>query len=212
VRRYAVTHVDDLERVPLDHGEWRPVRRPLDITGFSANAYTGRAAGDPVIEPHDETGPGSGRHEELYVVLSGEATFTIDGDTVAAPGGTLLMIPPDARREAVAAAPETTVLVVGGKPGAALPVSPFEHWYAAHPAYLAGDYRRAAEIASAGLRDWPDHGSLHYQLACYTALAGDREAALEHLRVAIAGDPRTREWAQDDADLDSIRDDPAFSA
>ena len=29
-----------------------------------------------------------------------------------------------------------------GKPGAALPVSPFEHWYAAEPAYLAGDYRR----------------------------------------------------------------------
>jgi len=210
--RFVAVHVDDLDRVPLDHGEWRPVRRPLDITGFSANAYSARAAGDALIEPHDEDSPGSGRHEELYVVLAGAAAFTVDGDRVEAPTGTLLFVPPGVRREALATAPDTTVLVVGGKPGAALPVSPFEHWYAAEPAYLAGDYRRAAEIASAGLADWPEHAALHYQLACYRALAGEREQALEHLRRAVAADARVREWAATDDDLDAIRDDPAWPA
>jgi tetratricopeptide (TPR) repeat protein len=40
---------------------------------------------------------------------------------------------------------------------------------------------------------------------------GDREAALEHLRTAFAGEPATREWARTDSDLDSLRDDPLLS-
>ena len=43
-------------------------------------------------------------------------------------------------------------------PGAALPRSPFEHYYAAQPAYDAGDYDRAVAIAGEGLADWPEHG------------------------------------------------------
>jgi hypothetical protein len=207
---FRTARIDDLERVPLEYGSWRPIRRPFGITGFAVNAYSAGAAGEPVIEPHDERGPGSGGHEELYLVTTGAARFTIDGTDLDAPAGTLVFVSPDARREAVATAPATTVLVVGGRPGAALPVSPFEHWYAAEPAYRAGDYARAAEIASVGLADYPDHGTLHYQLACFSALAGDRDRAVEHLRRAFAGDPRTREWAADDADLDAIRDHPGF--
>ncbi len=70
--RPAHARLVDLDRVPLGDGiEWRPLRRRFGITGFSANAYSGREVGDHVIEPHDEASPGSGRHEELYVVLSG---------------------------------------------------------------------------------------------------------------------------------------------
>ena len=88
------------------------------------------------------------------------------------------------------------MLVVGGKPGAAGPVSPWESWFAAEPAYRAGDYERAYEIASAGVRDWPEHPVLHYQLACYRSLAGDVDTALDHLERALAGDPRAHEWAE----------------
>lgn len=102
------------------------------------------------------------------------------------------------------------MLVIGGKPGAGLPVSPFEYWYAAQPAYDAGDYGRAAEIASEGLADYPDHPSLRYQLACYEALGGRREQALEHLKTAYAQNPKTRDWAARDEDLASVRDDPAL--
>ena len=39
------------------------------------------------------------------------------------------------------------MLVVGGPADAPLPTSPFEYWFAAEPAYKAGDYDRAVEIA-----------------------------------------------------------------
>ena len=95
-------------------------------------------------------------------------------------------------------------------PGAAGPRTAFEYWYEAEPHYRSGDYARAVEVASAGLADWPDHPSLRYQLACYEALQGHREAAIEHLRIAFEQNPDTREWAVDDEDLASVRDDPTL--
>ena len=128
-----------------------------------------------------------------------------------APAGTLIRIDVGVHREAIATADATTVLVVGGPPGAALPVSPFEYWYAAQGPYSRGDYDEAIEIASEGLADYPEHPTLHYQLACFEALAGRPERALDHLVIAVAAPTRMPiEWAADDADLDSIREDPRF--
>lgn len=42
---------------------------------------------------HDEATEGATGHEELYLVLDGEATFTLDGATVAAPKGTIVHVP-----------------------------------------------------------------------------------------------------------------------
>jgi tetratricopeptide (TPR) repeat protein len=208
---HTLLHLDDVEKIHAGGaGWWRPIRRTLGITAFGINAYTADEAGDPLIETHDETSFGAGRHEELYLVLSGRATFTVAGRELDAPAGSLLLVEAGTERGAIAATSNTTVLVAGGKPGAALPVSPYESWYAAQPAYDAGDYARAVEIASEGLADWPEHPSLHYQLACYEALAGNRDRAIEHLRIAYAGNPETREWAAGDADLASVRDDPAL--
>lgn len=210
--RHRTVHVDDLPRIPVTgHGDWRPVRSALGITAFGANASTA-GAGDAVIEPHDERSPGAGGHEELYAVMSGHAVFTVDGEELDAPAGTLVLVEPGAHREARALADETTVLIVGGRPGAALPVSPFESWYLAHAHFLEGDYARAEAVVSAGLADHPDHPQILYQRACYRALAGDREGALADLAIAVAGDPRTAEWARGDEDLDAIRDDPRFPA
>lgn len=203
---FHVAHIDDLERIAIGEMIFRPVRRPLGVTAFGANAYTADEAGGELIEPHDETTAGSARHEELYVVLAGRAAFEVDGQQVDAAAGTLVLVPPGVHRAATAKEGGTTVLVIGGRPGAAGPVSPFEHWYAATPAYEAGDYARAYEIAAHGLADHPENGTLHYNLACYAALAGERERALEHLRTAVERDPRSREWAQSDEDLDSVRD------
>jgi tetratricopeptide (TPR) repeat protein len=205
-----VAHLDDLDRVPLAHGWWRPVRRPFGITGFAVNAYSAAADGDALIEPHDETTPGAGGHEELYVVVAGAAAFTVAEERIEAPPGTLVFVPPGTRRSAVAAARDTTVVVVGGRPGAGLPVSPFEYWYAAVPAYEAGDWERAIAIVSEGFADWPDHPRIHYQLACFHARAGHRAEALEHLRAAAERDPAALEYAAGDDDLASIRDDPGF--
>jgi mannose-6-phosphate isomerase-like protein (cupin superfamily) len=209
---FGVGHLDELERIAVAGTIYRPVRRALGVTAFGVNAYTADRAGDELIETHDETTAGSARHEELYVVVTGRATFTVDGQEVDAPVGTLVLVPPGVRRAAAASADDTSVLVIGGAPGAAGPLSPFEYWYAATPAYEAGDFARAYEIARAGLEEHPDNGSLHYNLACYAAMAGYRDEALRHLTTAVERDPRTREWAGSDSDLDAIRDDPAFPA
>jgi tetratricopeptide (TPR) repeat protein len=208
-RRFQITRIDELERIPLEGNQWRPIRRALGVTGFGINAYTAAEAGDEVIEPHDETSAGAGGHEELYLVTSGAAEFTIEGERVEAGVGTLILIPVAAHRVATATEPGTTVLVIGGVPGS-LPVSPFEYWYAAQAPYSRGDYDEAVAVASEGLADYPEHPTLHYQLACYNALAGHPDEALEHLRIAKAGNPQVLEWANDDADLDSIRDDPRY--
>jgi tetratricopeptide (TPR) repeat protein len=209
---FRVAHLDDLERIGAAGGLYRPIRRRLGVRAFGVNAYTAVKAGEQVVERHDEvSGGGPGRQEELYMVVAGHAEFTVAGEAIDAPAGTLLFIPDlTAERSAVARADDTTVVVVGGPADAPIPTSPFEYWFAAEPAYRAGDYDRAAEIASEGLDEWPQHGTLHYQLACYHALAGRRERALAHLAIAVRNEPQAAGWAAGDADLDSIRDDPTF--
>src|SRR3954451_14981480 len=164
----------------------------MGVSAVGIHAYTGGRPGDEVIEDHDEQGDGSGHHEELYVVMTGHATFTLDGETVDAPAGTFVFARPEQRRAAIAVAEETTVLVIGGKPGAAGPPSPFEYWYLAEPAYQAKEYERAYAIAAEGLEHYPDNAPLQYQLGCYAARAGRRDAAIEHIRRAFGLNPKSR--------------------
>jgi tetratricopeptide (TPR) repeat protein len=200
----AVLALSDLQRIRLGDGmDYRPIRKAMGVSAFGINAYTADA-GRTVIEPHDERGVGSGRHEELYVVMTGDAEFEVDGEQIGAAAGTLVFVRPEQYRVAKALADDTTVLVIGGKPGAAGPPSPFEYWYRASPAYRSGDYARAYEIASEGLQAHPDNPTLQYNLACYAALAGRTEQARAHLEIAFANNPETREWASKDADLESL--------
>ena len=207
---FRTARLDELERVPLEDGWWRPIRRHLRVSAFGINAYTATAAGDPLIEEHDEKSPGAGGHEELYLVQRGSARFEVDGESLDAPEGTMVLVEPGVVRSAVATAADTSVIVIGGRPGAGLPPSPFEYWYAAIPASDAGEHERAYEIVAEGLEHHPDHGTLHYVLGCAAAQAGRRAEALEHLRIGFANDPRTRAWAETDSDLQELREDPEF--
>jgi tetratricopeptide (TPR) repeat protein len=206
---YRKTSLDDLDRIRIGGADWRPIRRTLGVTGFGVAAFTGVSEGDEVIEPHDELSPGAGRHEELYHIARGHATFVIDGETVDAPAGALILIPPGTRREAHAAVDDTTVVVVGGVEKT-VRTSPFEYWYAAEPAYASGDFEQAIAIASEGLADYPDNPTLNYQLACFHARAGHGDEAIAHLKTAIAANSEIAEWARTDDDFDSIRGDDRF--
>ena len=105
------------------------------------------------------------------------------------------------------------MLAIGGRRGEGYEVSPWEYFFAATPFTKTGEWERAAEITAKGLDRYPDNPSILYNLACFEARAGRREEALEHLRRAFEADPeKMRDWAKDDEDLDSIRDDPAFPA
>ncbi len=200
--------LDELEGIPvLGSLLWKPVRKTLGVTAFGINAYTAAAAGDEVVERHDETALG---HEEVYAVVSGHAVFTVDGENVDAPAGTLVFLDDPAQtRQAVAKEPGTTVLAIGGRPGLH-DVSAWEYFFPALPHMRAGDYGEAKRVIHEGLEEKPGHPSLLYHLACAEALAGESEAALEHVNLAVAAAERFRAYAREDEDFASIRDDPRF--
>jgi hypothetical protein len=207
-----VARLQEIEPIPVVGGElqWRPLRRTLGIGAFGINAYTANA-GELVVEEHDETGAGAGHHEELYVVVTGHATFTVGGEEIEAPVGTCVFLDdPKERRGARAVEDGTTVLAIGGERGTAYKVSPWEFAFAATPAWEAKRWDDVKALYHEGLELHPGNVSLLYNLACAEALMGDKEAALEHLAEA-ARDPRFRGFAETDSDFDSLRDDPRFS-
>ncbi len=200
----TVVRLADLDRIDVAGLQWRPLRAALGVTAFKTNAYSADA-GERLIEAHDETESGQ---EEMYVLVSGAATFDHDGTDVEAEAGTVVFYPdPAMRRGAVATADGTLAVAVGNVAGAAGPVSAWEPRFMAASVAAAGDPERAYAMASPGLDEAPDDADLHYDLACFSALAGARERALTHWRRALELRPQAREWAADDPDLDAIRDD-----
>jgi hypothetical protein len=201
--------LEDVEGIPV-FGTlvWKPVRKTLGVTAFGINAYTAAAAGDEVVEEHTEQQLG---HEEIYLVVAGRATFTVDGKDVDAPAGTLVYLDDvAARRHAVAKEPNTTVVAIGGVPGTH-EISAWEYFFPALPAMRQGDYDTARRILEEGIEQ-KDVPVMHYQLACVEALAGNRDRALDEVKLATDASPRLREHAKSDEDFASIRDDPRFPA
>jgi quercetin dioxygenase-like cupin family protein len=130
---YVVAGLDDIPRGYVRGSgvaALRHVRHHLGIRAFGCTARVAEAAGDVLVVEHDERadGPfGTEGHEELYVVLRGRATFTLDGRDVDAPAGTLVFVrDPAVTRSAVAVDAGTAVLAVGGPPDAAYAVAPWE--------------------------------------------------------------------------------------
>lgn len=128
--RFRTTTLDDIEEIAVDVGQplrWKPVRRTLGIRAFGTNAYAADAD-QLIVEEHDEvSGTGPGGHEELYVVVRGRARFTIDGEDLDAPAGTLVFLPePEAVRVATALEDGTLVMAFGGRVGEAYEVSEWE--------------------------------------------------------------------------------------
>jgi hypothetical protein len=120
--RYSAAHIDDIPNVPYEWApqtEWKPVRRFFAIGSFGTNLFRAPKAGDVLTEDHAEDPDSGTRHEELYLVVTGRATFKVDGDKFDAPAGTFVFVPdPTSMRGAIAEEAGTTLLAVGGEPGA----------------------------------------------------------------------------------------------
>jgi quercetin dioxygenase-like cupin family protein len=203
--RYAVTRLDELATQPVPgQARWHTIRRTLGIAAFGVNAWTATEDGGQIIGEHEEA---SGlAHEELYVVVRGHATFTLDGEEIDAPAGTLVHVAdPSVKRGAVGAA-DTTVLVVGAKPGEAFTPSAWERSAEALQFWPTEEWDKAIEVLEGHLADTPDHAGTHYNLACAHARAGRPEVALEHARKAIELQESFADYATKDDDLVSIRD------
>jgi quercetin dioxygenase-like cupin family protein len=206
---YEVAHVDELEELPVNNGEftWRPVRRRFGITAFGTNAYTGDV-GQRVIEEHAERD----NHQEMYVVLRGRATFALGDDEVDAPAGTLVFVRPNTKRGAIAAEDGTAVLAVGAKPGVVFEPSLWEDVFVANSYAEQGEIARARDVVAELLENHPDSWQGFFNAACLEARFGDHERALEYLGRAIELEPSAREYAVKDSDFDAIRDDQRFNS
>jgi tetratricopeptide (TPR) repeat protein len=204
-QRYAVARLDEIER--KRGGKWMPIRAHFDIEAFGVNAWTAEV-GEEAIADHDEKPSG---HHELYLVMTGHATFTVDGEEVDAPAGTIVFVDdPDARRKGVVREPDTVVLAIGAKPGEAFSPRGWEFSDEAMPFFASGDFQRAYEIMAAANEQHPDLGVVLYNLACAEAQIGKTDEAVAHLRRAVELADELRALAQDDSDLEPIRDHPEF--
>jgi mannose-6-phosphate isomerase-like protein (cupin superfamily) len=208
---FRTIRIDELDPIEVAGLRWHPVRHALGVRAFGVNAYSG-GAGDDVIEEHTESDENGHGHQELYVVLTGRARFRIDGETVDAPAGTLVFLPePSARRHAVAQEDGTTVLALGGEPGAPYEVSAWEWRFRAQPHIDAEEWEKGVALMHDGLAARPGDASLLYNLACFEARLGRLDDAAAHLQEAYESQPDdVREWAAGDPDLDPLRDRPDF--
>jgi quercetin dioxygenase-like cupin family protein len=207
---YEVAHIDELEALPINQGEfvWRPVRRRFGITAFGTNVYSGDA-GNRVIEEHRERDG----HEEMYVVLRGRATFTLDEDELDAPAGTLVFIRPGTLRTAFAQEDATAILAVGAKPGEVFRPSQWEDVFAGISYAETGDVDKGRAIIREGIEKLPDAWQGYYNLACLEARFGDPDEAVGLLRTALEkGGDDVKGYAEKDSDFDSVRGRPDFPA
>lgn len=205
---YVVEHLDAIEEFSDAGCHYRPIRHHLGITAFGVTAWTAHAAGDLVINEHDEGDPTA--DQELFLVLRGHALFEIDGDRVDAPAGTLVFAPPRTKRTASAKLAETTIIALEGTPGGAYDARGWELWAPLAPLYQAGRYAEVADRLDALVVVSPQYPMLFFNLACCESRCGRTSDALEHLRHAIDMSAEFRASAKTDSDLDAIRHEPAF--
>ena len=203
--RYGVTTLEELATPPIPgQARWHTIRRTLGVSSFGVNAWTATEDGGQIIGEHEEA---SGQaHEELYIVLTGRATFTVDGEEVDGPAGTLVHVADPAVKRGAVGEEGTTILVVGAKPGEAFTPSTWERSAEALQFWPNEEWDKAIEVLERHLAETPDHAGTHYNLACAHARAGRPDVALDHARKAIELQESFGEYAVKDDDLVSIHD------
>ena len=151
---WQTLRLDELEPVRAAGVNWKPLRRTLGVSAFGTNAYVA-GPGEDVVEEHSEERLG---HEEVYVVVSGRATFTLDGEAHDAPAGTIVhLADPLVRRHARAEEPDTMVLAIGGKPGEAYTPSAWEWYFEAERFRKPFDPKAALELMAEAKARFPEH-------------------------------------------------------
>ena len=102
---YTIVHMDDFER-PFP--KWALARKSLGLQSFGMNVVE-LPPGETIPE-HDET---ESDQEEVFIVLSGEATMVIDGEDHPAHAGTYARLDPEPQRTVVNRSDrDVTVLIV----------------------------------------------------------------------------------------------------
>ena len=203
---YNVIRLDELEPVSYLGSNLLPVRYTLDLRAFGSSGWAGDK-GDQLVPPHAED---SG-NEELYAVVRGRAKFTVGEETADAPAGTLVFVPPMVERTAVAEEDGTIVLAAGASVGKPFEGGNWDTFAIADAHRREGRIEEGREVMRKAREERPDLWAPVYNSACWEALAGNPDEAIEHLRRAqeLNADA-VRPYLEEDTDLDPIRDDPRF--
>jgi mannose-6-phosphate isomerase-like protein (cupin superfamily) len=107
---------------PTEYGRWQRLNAALGVDAFGLNAIVCEP-GEEFDISHDEADTG---HQEVYVVVSGRAEFTIGEERIEAGPGTVVSAPdPAVTRSYRALAPDTRIVCVGAAPSGA---SGFGEW------------------------------------------------------------------------------------
>lgn len=204
---YTILTLDEVETAEHLGSNLIPIRHTLGFRPAGVNAWIADKGGQ-LVPPHEED---SG-NEELYAVVRGRATLTVGEETADAPAGSLLFVPAEVRRTATAEEDGTIVLAVGGTVGEAFNAGGWDSVALADSHRRAGRYDEGRAIMEQLIAEKPDYWATTYNAGCFEALAGNPDAAFEHLRRAkeldAAGD--SAQYFREDGDLDPIRDDPRF--
>jgi tetratricopeptide (TPR) repeat protein len=204
---YTILTLDQVETASYRGSNLIPVRHMLGFRPAGVNAWIADAGGQ-LIPPHEED---SG-NEELYVVVRGHATFTVGEETADAPAGTFVFLPPETHRTAAAEEDGTIVFAVGGTVGEAFNAGGWDSFALADTYRQAGRYDEGRAIMKQLISEKPEYWATTYNAGCFEALAGNADAAFEHLRRAKELDTEgdSAQYFREDSDLDPIRDDPRF--
>jgi hypothetical protein len=204
-----------LEQTALADGEgdrrFVRLRRDFDIGAFGASASYQAKAGEPVIGEHDEIGPGSNGQEELYVVVQGGCTFTVNGEELDAPHGTAIFVrDPGSKRGAVATEDGTIVLAIGGPRGEAYKIPAGGALGEFFRLHQAKDYEGAMSVCQEVLGEYPGNALVLYNIACLQSLLGQADDGLATLKASTDSWAPYKEYASKDEDFESLREDPRF--
>jgi tetratricopeptide (TPR) repeat protein len=204
---YTILTLDEVERATHRGCSIIPVRHALGFRPAGVNAWIADAGGQ-LIPPHEED---SG-NEELYVVVRGRATFTVGEETADAPTGSLVFVPPEVFRTAAADEDGTIVFAIGGTVGEAFKAGGWDSFALADTYRQAGRHDEGRAIMEQLIAEKPDYWATIYNAGCFEALAGNADAAFEHLRRAkeLDAEGESARYFREDSDLDPIREDPRF--
>ena len=114
-----------------DDPVWYPLQHHLGLSMVGVNAYVAAEPGVALLEEHDERESGQ---EELYIVVTGAARFTLEGEAVEATSPFVVaVLDPTVTRSAVSVAADTTLVALGGEPRQDFRSSWNERWFAGVP-------------------------------------------------------------------------------
>src|SRR2546429_3462122 len=116
--RWTVSEITGVRTVSdgePDDPQWYPLQHALGIDTFGVNVFVATRAGQALVEEHDERESGQ---QELYLILEGQATFELDGESVHVGAGSAVAVTDSSvRRSATALTPGTRLLIVGASGG-----------------------------------------------------------------------------------------------